>query len=586
MKGLNHARAVQRNLNYNAWVRVWNQGIFHTGSYPVEDLIAALDDADFGAFLFLPEDILIINSGSAATETKAVRDNVLFELGMFIGRLGRDRTFLIKPRSEELHLPSDLAGMIPSDFNDDPNLDAALGPASGDIIERLQKLGGKKADKAQTNLVTPGYDREAALKKALLAATPLIRGRKLSRSDVILPSGDVQWSERLEGVESFSNNPVERLPTVFTSSGGLLVEPRFESLTEGQQLTWVWREPKKYDAEKRDGFAIFTPPLKSGHPVSFKRERYIINAISFTQRERLDVTRQTKREESIRIGFLHVFGDYVYQLVFPERRFPSRFRMTALTLDDKRDDEESAFAERQITELPATRTLLFNLPNPLPGYRYELNWELPEDDGETLFNSVEKGFVEEMAQRLLALRTVNKCHTDAARHALSIARQRAWTLANSQEKIEACLYVYDRQASGLTCVASLDADIVEKQWKSYLFKPGRGIVGYAFRQRQTVPYVASKATHSSEPDRFEVVTDDDREHPASVLIAVPLFYSGHRGRSVGIITLTSRAENSILIPLAEDAAKLALLSQDLGDWYGHELAEALGVIASSKFWAG
>jgi hypothetical protein len=75
---------------------------------------------------------------------------------------------------------------------------------------------------------------------------------------------------------------------------------------------------------------------------------------------------------------------------FPERRFPSRFRMTALTLDDKRDDEESAFAERQITELPATRTLLFNLPNPFPGYRCELNWELPEDDGETLFNSVEK----------------------------------------------------------------------------------------------------------------------------------------------------------------------------------------------------
>jgi hypothetical protein len=191
-----------------------------------------------------------------------------------------------------------------------------------------------------------------------------------------------------------------------------------------------------------------------------------------------------------------------------------------------------------------------------------------------------------MAQRLLALRTVNKCHTDAARHALSIARQRAWTLANSQEKIETCLYVYGRQASGCTCVASLDADIVEKQWKSYLFKPGRGIVGYAFRQRQTVPYVASKATQSSEPDRFEVVTDDDHEHPASVLIAVPLFYSGHRGRSVGIITLTSRAENSILISLAEDAAKLALLSQDLGDWYGHELAEALGVIASSKFWAG
>src|ERR1035441_1261189 len=86
--GLFHARAVKQNLDYDAWVRLWNQGIFHTGSYPLDDLIAALDDADFGAFIFLPEDILILNRQNETVETKAVRDNVLFELGMFAGRLG------------------------------------------------------------------------------------------------------------------------------------------------------------------------------------------------------------------------------------------------------------------------------------------------------------------------------------------------------------------------------------------------------------------------------------------------------------------------------------------------------------------
>ena len=54
--GLSHARAVKQNLDYDAWVRLWNQGIFRTGSYPLDDLIAALDDADFGAFAWFPAD--------------------------------------------------------------------------------------------------------------------------------------------------------------------------------------------------------------------------------------------------------------------------------------------------------------------------------------------------------------------------------------------------------------------------------------------------------------------------------------------------------------------------------------------------
>src|ERR1035438_7428073 len=130
--GLSHARAVKQNLDYDAWVRLWNQGIFRTGSYPLDDLIAALDDADFGAFIFLPEDILILNRQNQSVETKAVRDNVIFELGMFAGRLGRDRIFMIKPRGQELHLPSDLSGVNLSDFTDDPNLLSALGTAAGE----------------------------------------------------------------------------------------------------------------------------------------------------------------------------------------------------------------------------------------------------------------------------------------------------------------------------------------------------------------------------------------------------------------------------------------------------------------------
>jgi predicted nucleotide-binding protein with TIR-like domain len=41
-------------------------------------------------------------------ETLGPRDNIVFELGLFMGRLGRERTFIVRPASGPLKIPSDL----------------------------------------------------------------------------------------------------------------------------------------------------------------------------------------------------------------------------------------------------------------------------------------------------------------------------------------------------------------------------------------------------------------------------------------------------------------------------------------------
>ena len=78
------------------------------------------------------------------TAIPAVRDNVIFELGLFMGRLGRNRCFLVYPRNERPNLPSDLSGIVMVDYDDGrilTNPSAALTPAATALKRSITELG-------------------------------------------------------------------------------------------------------------------------------------------------------------------------------------------------------------------------------------------------------------------------------------------------------------------------------------------------------------------------------------------------------------------------------------------------------------
>jgi hypothetical protein len=109
-----HAQALQRQLEDGAEVVIWNQGFFKPNYSFLENLLKGLDEIDFGVFVFAPNDVVNFRG----KEYAAARDNVLFELGLAMGRLGRERVFFMLPaRQEDLRLPSDLLGIATVTFD-------------------------------------------------------------------------------------------------------------------------------------------------------------------------------------------------------------------------------------------------------------------------------------------------------------------------------------------------------------------------------------------------------------------------------------------------------------------------------------
>jgi hypothetical protein len=147
VEGLDVAYAAQENLEFNFEITVWPQGIFELSRSVLDSLVDSLTKFDAALFVFTPDDEIIIRGEK---ETK-VRDNVIFELGLFLGRLGRERCFILQPRSvKDLSLPTDILGVTPATYDDkreDGNLLAALGPPCNKIRRAIIPKSRKEPPK-------------------------------------------------------------------------------------------------------------------------------------------------------------------------------------------------------------------------------------------------------------------------------------------------------------------------------------------------------------------------------------------------------------------------------------------------------
>jgi hypothetical protein len=124
-------------LDRFAYCSVWDQ-TFPLSHYTLETIIKNISESDFAIFILSDDDAINIRGNNF----KISRDNVIFEAGLSIGILAKERTFLVIPTEKDLHLASDLLGFTVATYTKDffdKNPMAAMGGAATQIENAIKK---------------------------------------------------------------------------------------------------------------------------------------------------------------------------------------------------------------------------------------------------------------------------------------------------------------------------------------------------------------------------------------------------------------------------------------------------------------
>jgi hypothetical protein len=152
-EGLPVAEPLAARLESSGNVSAWNESNLFTLSHgTLESLAERLQDFDFAVLVLTADDV----TNKRGRRQRSARDNVLFECGLFVGALGRSRTFLVCDR--EVNLPSDLVGVTVTYFDGtrlDSNPDAAVRDPYIKIAEAI-KRGGVRMHRSSAARTSPG----------------------------------------------------------------------------------------------------------------------------------------------------------------------------------------------------------------------------------------------------------------------------------------------------------------------------------------------------------------------------------------------------------------------------------------------
>jgi hypothetical protein len=144
------AEATEVNLSRFADVAPWKH-TFQASHNFLADLFREAKRCDFAVLVLTADDLLI----SRDVEYRTPRDNVLFELGLFIGQLGTDRVFALVDEAVDTKILSDYAGISILTYNgrrDPDELASAVSPACIKIKAQVNAVGSRPPNAVQPSV--------------------------------------------------------------------------------------------------------------------------------------------------------------------------------------------------------------------------------------------------------------------------------------------------------------------------------------------------------------------------------------------------------------------------------------------------
>ncbi len=91
-------------------------------------------DVSFAIVLLSPDDELFTIEDSLASGVSRARQNVIFELGFFIGKLGRNKVLVLYKEAENFQMPTDYSGVLYTPYD-------SKGSWKYDLVKELKACG-------------------------------------------------------------------------------------------------------------------------------------------------------------------------------------------------------------------------------------------------------------------------------------------------------------------------------------------------------------------------------------------------------------------------------------------------------------
>jgi hypothetical protein len=101
----------------------------------IDDLLIQAHECEFGLFVMTPHDLALMRGDLR----RVPRDNVLLELGIFLGALGKGRALFVFAGDDKPQLPTDLSGMTAGIWESAPTTKEALAPIADKIAAAIAR---------------------------------------------------------------------------------------------------------------------------------------------------------------------------------------------------------------------------------------------------------------------------------------------------------------------------------------------------------------------------------------------------------------------------------------------------------------